>query len=62
MRPISELSSGEQAHLFVRGLTLAHLDATLQRLDDANRFLDERALAELALRGVDAASVGEATQ
>jgi len=24
MRPIGELASGEQAHLFVRGLTLAH--------------------------------------
>ena len=26
MRPIGELSSGELAHLFVRGLTLAHMD------------------------------------
>lgn len=26
-RSLSELSSGEQAHLFTRGLTLAHLDA-----------------------------------
>jgi predicted dienelactone hydrolase len=42
MRPISELCSGEEAHLFVRGLTLAHLDATLLGRDDAQRFLDHR--------------------
>ena len=30
MQPISELCSGEQAHRFVRGLTLAHLDAALR--------------------------------
>ena len=30
MRPISELCSGEQAHLFVRGLTLCHMDAVLR--------------------------------
>jgi hypothetical protein len=30
MRPITELSSGEQAHLWVRGLTLAHMDAFLR--------------------------------
>ena len=30
MRPIEELCSGEQAHLFVRGLTLAHFDAGLR--------------------------------
>jgi hypothetical protein len=28
MRPIAELCSGDQAHLFVRGLTLCHFDAT----------------------------------
>ncbi|HEY6314545.1 MAG TPA: hypothetical protein VIY52_27630 [Streptosporangiaceae bacterium] len=31
MRPASELSSGEQAHTFTRGLALAHLDAALGR-------------------------------
>ena len=30
MRPIAELCSGEQAHLFVRGLTLCHMDAILR--------------------------------
>jgi hypothetical protein len=29
MRPMTELCTGEQAHIFVRGLTLAHLDAVL---------------------------------
>ena len=31
MRPIAELCSGEQAHLFVRGLTLCHMDAVLKQ-------------------------------
>lgn len=54
MRPIAELSTGEQAHLFVRGLTLAHLDASLRRLKAAERFLDGDVEAELAARGVEA--------
>ena len=54
MRPITELSSGEQAHLFVRGLTLAHLDATLGGLVAAERFLAGDVEAELATRGVEA--------
>ncbi len=54
MRPITELSSGEQAHLFVRGLTLGHLDAALRQLDAAERFLDGDVESELAARGVDA--------
>jgi dienelactone hydrolase len=54
MRPIAELSSGEQAHTFVRGLTLAHLDATLRELKLAERFLDGDVQTELAARGVDA--------
>jgi hypothetical protein len=51
--PIAELSSGAQAHAFVRGLTLGHLDATLRQSDAAARFLDD-ATALLAARGVDA--------
>jgi hypothetical protein len=39
MRPIAELCSGEQAHLFVRGLTLCHMDARLRRQEEAQRFL-----------------------
>ena len=54
MRPVAELSSGEQAHTFARGLTLAHLDATLRHLTVAERFLDGDVPAELAARGVEA--------
>ena len=52
MRPISELCSGEQAHLFVRGLTLAHMDAVLRGNADARRFLAGDVEGELAARGV----------
>lgn len=54
MMPIAELCSGEQAHLFVRGLTLCHMDATLKRREEAQRFLAADIEAELATRGVDA--------
>jgi pimeloyl-ACP methyl ester carboxylesterase len=54
MRPMWELYSGEQAHLFVRGLTLAHLDATLRQLEAAELFLDGDVEADLAARGVEA--------
>lgn len=54
MRPISELASGEQAHLFVRGLTLCHMDAFLRKHQEAQRFLAGDLQAELAQRGVDA--------
>jgi len=53
MRPIAELSSGEQAHTFVRGLTLAHFDATLRQMNTADRFLSGDVEATLASRGVD---------
>jgi predicted dienelactone hydrolase len=53
MRPIVELCSGEQAHLFVRGLTLCHMDAMLRQQEEAQRFLLGDLEAELALRGVD---------
>ena len=53
-RPISELCSGEQAHVFVRGLTLGHLDATLRGLGAAEEFLISDVTAELAARGVEA--------
>ena len=53
MRPIAELCSGEQAHLFVRGLTLCHLDAVLKQKENAQQFLAGDVQAELALRGVD---------
>ncbi|HEX9624561.1 MAG TPA: hypothetical protein VF979_09300 [Streptosporangiaceae bacterium] len=54
MRPITELCSGEAAHLFTRGLTLAHLDVSLRQSAAAQQFLDGDVVAELTTRGVDA--------
>ena len=53
MRPIGELCSGEQAHVFVRGLTLCHMDAILKGQEDARRFIEGDIEAELAARGVE---------
>lgn len=53
-RPMTELCNGEQAHTFVRGLTLAHLDATLRDDPAAISFLAGDLEAELAARGVEA--------
>ncbi len=47
MRPIAQLCSGEEAHMFVRGLTLAHFDATLRGSRAAEQFLQVRAEAEV---------------
>jgi dienelactone hydrolase len=57
MRPMAELCSGEQAHLFVRGLTVCHMDATLKGLPDAQRLLTGDIETQLAERGVDAIRV-----
>jgi len=54
MRPIGELCTGEQSHLFVRGLTVAHFDAVLRQSDEARRFLAGDIHAELASRGIEA--------
>ena len=54
MRPIAELCPGDHAHLFARGLALAHLDATLRRSAAAAEFLAGDLEAELAARGVEA--------
>src|SRR5207245_10367649 len=54
MRPIAELCTGEQSHLFVRGLTVAHFDAVLKQNDRARQFLAGDIQAELASRGVEA--------
>jgi predicted dienelactone hydrolase len=54
MRPMTELCSGVSAHVFVRGLTLAHFDATLRADEIAQRFLADDVERELASRGVDA--------
>ncbi len=53
MRPIAELCSGEQAHLFTRALTLCHFDAVIGRNGEARRLLDGNLEAELAARGVE---------
>ena len=53
MKPIAELCSGDQANLFVRGLTLCHLDATLRGRAEAQRFLRGDIESELAARGVE---------
>jgi hypothetical protein len=53
MRPISELCSGEQAHLWVRGLTLAHMDAFLRDRHEARLFLASNIEGEMSKRGVD---------
>jgi dienelactone hydrolase len=57
MRPIAELCSGAQAHLFVRGLALCHMDAILRRQEEARRFLAGDIEHELAVRGVDVMAV-----
>lgn len=54
MRPIAELCSGEEAHLFVRGLALCHLDAVLRQREEARGLLAGGIEAELAKRGVAA--------
>ena len=54
MRPIAELCTAKQSHLFVRGLTVAHFDAALKHDDDARRFLAHDIQAELASRSVEA--------
>jgi predicted dienelactone hydrolase len=53
MRPITELCAGAQAHLFVRGLTLCHMDATLRQHEAAQQFLRGDIEAALAARGVE---------
>ncbi|HLJ68677.1 MAG TPA: alpha/beta fold hydrolase [Chloroflexota bacterium] len=58
MRPIAELSSGEAAHRFVQGLTLAHLDATLRRLEAAEHFLSGDIEDTLAVRGIEGFAYG----
>ncbi|MBO0858935.1 MAG: acetylxylan esterase, partial [Chloracidobacterium sp.] len=58
MRPIEEFCSGAEAQLFVRGLTVCHMDATLRGQDEAQRLLIGDIEAELAARGVDVIAHG----
>lgn len=53
MRPVAELCSGAEAHLFARGLTECHMDAILRGQEEARRLLAGEVEAELARRGVD---------
>jgi len=54
MRPASDLVPGDQAHLFTRGLALAHLDAALRGREDATQFLGPRLDEHLRDHGLDA--------
>jgi dienelactone hydrolase len=54
MKPFAELCTEEQSHLFVRGLTLSHMDAALKQIKEAKQFLAADLKAEFAKRGVDA--------
>lgn len=54
MRPISELCSEQQAHFFVQGLTLSHMDAVLKRQVNAQEFWLGNVKAQLTKYGVDA--------
>lgn len=53
MRPIEELCSSDEAHLFVRGLAVSHMDANLKQLDEAQEFLSGDLERELKARGVE---------
>lgn len=54
MQPVSELCSEQQAHLFVRGLTLCHMDAVLKQQENAQKFWLGDVKAKLTMFGVDA--------
>lgn len=57
MRPMSELTSGEVAHVFARGLTTAHFDAELRALPEARHLLERERAAALLVRGIPAFEV-----
>jgi hypothetical protein len=46
-----------EAHRFVRGLTVCHLDATLRQEEEARRLLSGDLEAELAVRGMSVLAV-----
>jgi hypothetical protein len=54
MRPMAELCPGEEAHLFVRGLTLAHMDAAVRQREAAGRYLAGDVEGALTKHGVQA--------
>ncbi|HSE41287.1 MAG TPA: dienelactone hydrolase family protein [Acidobacteriota bacterium] len=53
MQPISELCTGEQAHLFVRGLAVCHFDTFLKTRSEAIQFFQTDVAEELKNHGVD---------
>ncbi|HYL82642.1 MAG TPA: dienelactone hydrolase family protein [Candidatus Angelobacter sp.] len=53
MIPFAQLCSGERAHLWIRGLTLAHMDAFLKDQREAKQLLAGDIEGELAKRGVE---------
>ena len=55
VRPIGELCPPDRAYEFVRGLTLAHMDAHLKRNESAARLLASDLHRALAGRGIEAA-------
>jgi dienelactone hydrolase len=54
MRPFAELCPADEAHAFVRGLTLSHLDASLRHDERARLFLRDDLETELGRRGIHA--------
>jgi predicted dienelactone hydrolase len=54
MRPIAELCTGKDAHLFTRGLTVCHLDAVFRANKESRRMLSGAVVPELAALGIDA--------
>jgi predicted dienelactone hydrolase len=55
MLPISSLITGDQAHLAIRGLALAHFDATLKREERADELLSGDIVTSLASHGLKVA-------
>lgn len=53
MLPFVTLASAEAAHVAIRGLTLAHFDATLRSNEEARAFLDGDVARSLGARGLD---------
>jgi dienelactone hydrolase len=53
MRPIGELCGGEEARRAIRGLTLAHLDATLKDNPEARRLLHQDLVPTLSANAID---------
>jgi hypothetical protein len=54
MLPIDRLTAPADAHVFVSGLALAHLDASLRADERAQAWLDSGVAFRLAARGIEA--------